>query len=341
MPQTRLAKCRILVVLLACLVGISFAAVDSARAQTPPKLKSGAVSPDYPEQAKDKMIVGDVVFRAKLAADGTVESVDVLQVPEKGLGFEESVQATVKNWTFEPATDGTNPIPYTYIGKVSFSLRPEEEKAIRETVQKAAEEWNKGNAGKVASHFDKDDGRIFGSEEIAKSSKKVQDWIKSQMSGDYKDSQIKVTVNSIVFFPDVDLAMITPFYSITGVNGQSQPLRGRLNLVLLKDKGDWNALSGQIVSRVGTDGFQVPKKLEGAEPNYPSAARQNRVQGTVVLRGVVDLDGTVGDVEVLRSIPELDKAAVDAVKAWKYEPATVAGSPTPMMTTMTVSFTLE
>ena len=84
-----------------------------------------------------------------------------------------------------------------------------------------------------------------------------------------------------------------------------------------------------------------PAKLEGAEPNYPSAARQKRVQGTVVLRGTVDLDGKIGDVEVLRSIPELDKAAVDAVKAWKYEPATVGGSPTPMVTTMTVSFTLE
>jgi TonB family protein len=327
--------------LLACLVGLGFAVADSAHAQTPPKLKDGAASPDYPEQARNKMIVGDVVFRAKLTAEGTVESVDILQVPEKGLGFEESVQATVKAWTFEPATDGTNPIPHTYIGKVSFSLRPDEENAIRETVQKATEEWNKGNAGKVASHFDKKEGRIFGAEEIAKSSKNVGDWIKGQMSGDYKDSQIKVSVNSIVFFPDSDLAVITPFYTISGVNGQNQPMRGQINLVLLKEKGDWNALSGQVVNRLGSNGFQVPKKVKGADPEYPDKARQKKVQGTVVLRGTVNLDGSVDNVEVLRSIPELDKAAVDAVKGWEYEPATVGGSPAPMVTTMTVSFTIE
>jgi uncharacterized protein (TIGR02246 family) len=329
--------------LLACLISLSFAVPYSASAQkqTPPKLLPGAGAPDYPEQAKDKMIVGPVVFRAKLTAEGKVESVDVIQVPEKGLGFEESVQATVMNWKFEPASDGTNPIPYVYVGKVSFSLRPEEEKAIRETVQKATEEWNKGNAGKVASHFDKEGGRILGTEELAKSSKKVEDWIKSQMSGDYKDSQIKVNVDSIVFFPDSDLAMITPFFTVTGVGGQDHPLRGRLNLVLLKESGDWNALCGQVVSRLGSDDFQVPKKVKGAEPDYPNKARQKRIQGTVVLRGTVDLDGKVNDVEVLRSIPDLDQAAIDAVKEWEYQPATVGGSPTSMVTTMTVSFTIE
>jgi uncharacterized protein (TIGR02246 family) len=339
MSHTRFSK---YVLPLALLVLAGFVATDSVSAQkpTPPKLKSGAGAPEYPDAANDKMIVGDVVFRAKLNADGSVESVDVIQVPEKGLGFEESVKKTVMDWKFEPATDGTNPIPYLYVGKVSFSLRAEEEKAIRETVVKATEEWNKGKAGKLADHFDKKGGRILGTKEVAKSSKKVEDWLKGQFKGAYKDSQIKVTVDNIVFFPDADLAMITPFFTVTA-KGQSEPLRGRVNLVLVKEKNKWNALSGQVVSHVGSDDFHVPKKVKSVEPEYPSKARQQGVQGTVVLEGMVDSSGHVKDVQVLRSIPELDKAAIEAVERWEFEPASVGGSPAPMVTTMTVSFTID
>jgi TonB family protein len=56
---------------------------------------------------------------------------------------------------------------------------------------------------------------------------------------------------------------------------------------------------------------------------------------------MVDNQGHVKDVQVLRSIPELDEAAIDAVAKWEFEPASVGGAPTPMVTTMTVSFTID
>jgi uncharacterized protein (TIGR02246 family) len=346
MSEIRFAKCRPIFSLafLVCLVGLTSAVIHPVSAQkpSPPKLLAGGESPAFPEQAQDKLIVGDVVFRARLTAEGSVESVDILQVPEKGLGFEDSVRATVMGWEFEPASDGTNPIPYVYIGKISFTLRPDDEVAIRETVEKAAAEWNKGNAGKLASYFDKKDGRILGTKELAKSSKKIKAWISNQLSGQYKNSQLKVTVNSIVFFPDNDLAMIRPFFTVSGTGGQNEePFRGRLKLVLLKEKGRWNALSGQFVSSIGSQDFRVPKRVKEVDPDYPSKAREKSVEGTVVLEGIVDLSGKLKDVEVLRSIPELDKAAIDAVKKWEYEPALVNGEPTAMVTTMTVSFTSE
>jgi len=43
---------------------------------------------------------------------------------------------------------------------------------------------------------------------------------------------------------------------------------------------------------------------------------------------------------VLRSIPLLDQAAIDAVKQWEYEPTLLNGVPVPVVITVTVQFTL-
>ena len=55
----------------------------------------------------------------------------------------------------------------------------------------------------------------------------------------------------------------------------------------------------------------------------------------------MDLNGKLSDITVVRSIPELDQAAINAVKQWEYEPATLNGQATPMVTTVTVNFLLE
>ncbi len=112
-------------------------------------------------------------------------------------------------------------------------------------------------------------------------------------------------------------------------------------MLLHKEGGRWKALSGQLVTRLGANGLHGPKCIHETEPEYPDRARKDRVQGTVVLEGTVDAEGQVKGIEVVRSVPELDQAAIDAVQTWKYEPATVDGVPTPMVTTITVNFMLE
>ena len=49
----------------------------------------------------------------------------------------------------------------------------------------------------------------------------------------------------------------------------------------------------------------------------------------------------VGDIEVLKSVPELDEAAIAAVEQWRYEPTLVDGVPVPISMTMTINFTLS
>lgn len=81
-----------------------------------------------------------------------------------------------------------------------------------------------------------------------------------------------------------------------------------------------------------------PIRTVYVEPVYPEIARRARVSGTVILEARIDPNGNVINTEVLRSIPLLDQAAIDAVRQWKYEPALLHGVPVPIVVTVTVIF---
>ncbi len=84
-----------------------------------------------------------------------------------------------------------------------------------------------------------------------------------------------------------------------------------------------------------------PTKVKDARPVYPAIARQARVQGTVIIEAIVAANGKVVDVRVLRSIPLLDQAAIDAVRQWEFMPMLQNGVPVSFVTTVTVNFTLQ
>src|SRR5205823_1212946 len=83
-------------------------------------------------------------------------------------------------------------------------------------------------------------------------------------------------------------------------------------------------------------GMQAPVKTVHVAPIYPPIAQSARVQGVVILEAVIDARGTVTSVSVLRSIPLLDPAAVDAVRQWKFTPARLNDQPVPVVMTVTV-----
>ena len=76
-------------------------------------------------------------------------------------------------------------------------------------------------------------------------------------------------------------------------------------------------------------------------PIYPPIAQSARVQGIVIIEATIGTDGRVKDAKVLRSIPLLDQAALDAVKQWKFTPTLLNGVPVPVIMTVTVNFTLQ
>jgi protein TonB len=96
---------------------------------------------------------------------------------------------------------------------------------------------------------------------------------------------------------------------------------------------------GQAAS--GTAQIKPPAIIKHVPPVYPAAARAARIQGRVVVEATIGATGTVVDAKVVRSIPLLDQAALDAVKQWVYEPTIVKGKPTPVVMTVTVNFVLD
>ena len=91
--------------------------------------------------------------------------------------------------------------------------------------------------------------------------------------------------------------------------------------------------------RVGGQ-VKAPERVRYVPPVYPEGAQQARVSGIVILEAVVSPSGGVADVKILKSIPLLDEAAIDAVRQWAYTPTTLNGVPVPVMMTVTVNFTL-
>jgi TonB family protein len=80
--------------------------------------------------------------------------------------------------------------------------------------------------------------------------------------------------------------------------------------------------------------------LHRVEPDYPEAARQQQIQGTVVLDLQVGQDGSVQEVKPVSGPPMLAQAATAAVKQWRFKPRLVSGHPTEMQTRITLNFEL-
>ena len=80
--------------------------------------------------------------------------------------------------------------------------------------------------------------------------------------------------------------------------------------------------------------------MKHVAPVYPPVAQSARVQGVVILELIIDRDGRVGYSRILRSIPLLDQAAIDAVSQWEFTPTMLNGAPVPVIMTATVQFTL-
>ena len=83
------------------------------------------------------------------------------------------------------------------------------------------------------------------------------------------------------------------------------------------------AISGETAQSPDYD--EPPRIVKQTKPNYPQKPFARGIEGTVEILFVVDEKGRVTDPRVIRSIPELDRAALDCVKQWKFRPAKKGG----------------
>jgi protein TonB len=115
--------------------------------------------------------------------------------------------------------------------------------------------------------------------------------------------------------PPSGVTNLSTFVNAPGTPGAMQPVR----------------VGGQI---------KPPTQLRKVQPVYPAEAQAAKVQGIVIMEATIGADGRVTDAKVLRSVPLLDQAAVDAVRQWEYTPTLLNGAPVPVIMTVTVTFNL-
>ncbi|HET9409231.1 MAG TPA: energy transducer TonB [Candidatus Sulfotelmatobacter sp.] len=90
-----------------------------------------------------------------------------------------------------------------------------------------------------------------------------------------------------------------------------------------------------------SQGVSVGMLIHKVQPVYPIEARRNGIQGTVVLRAVINTEGRIESLSVISGPKELTQAAIGAVQQWRYRPYLLAGKPVVADTQVQVNFQLK
>ena len=100
------------------------------------------------------------------------------------------------------------------------------------------------------------------------------------------------------------------------------------------------ATRGRTATRAVRVGGAIrnPTKTKNVMPVYPAVAKSARVGGTVHVEATIGPNGKVADARIVKSVPLLDQAALDAVRQWEYAPTRVRGVAVPVTITVAVNF---
>ena len=127
--------------------------------------------------------------------------------------------------------------------------------------------------------------------------------------------------------------------SLPAIEGNAAAGMDTGNLKLLVDKGNQPA-APSAPAPAGSD-LKQARLLSSAAPIYPQLARSQRVAGDVKIDALIDVNGRVTATKVVSGPALLHQSAIDAVRQWKYQPATLNGKPMAMHLTITVQFKLQ
>ena len=112
--------------------------------------------------------------------------------------------------------------------------------------------------------------------------------------------------------------------------------------IAAKEKADAEAREQEKAAAVRVGGkIKPPTKIKDVQPVYPAVAKTARVAGVVIVEATIGANGKVIAAKVLRSVPMLDQAALDAVRQWEFTPTLLNGAPVPVVMTVTVNFKLQ
>ena len=327
------------------------------------------VEPVYPEEARKAGVEGTVILEATADTYGRVASIKVLRgVPP----LDQAAIEALKQWVYEPMVIDGKPHPVVFTVTMRFRLddkkKPEVSGAVEGGVAGGVAGGVQGgveggvDAGvagaKADPEFEKGAVRATGAVKPPKVVKKVAPVYpetarqarvegvvileaKADEKGDVVDARV---LRSVPALDRAALAAVKQWkYEPLVIDGKLHPVVFTVTIRFALDEGSAKtALAKFAAGAVRAEGdIQPPKAVKEVMPVYPEAARSSGVQGTVILGVKIDGTGRVVDAVVLRSVPLLDQAAIDAIRQWEFEPFVQDGKAVPLVFTQTVRFVLQ
>lgn len=330
---------------------------DAVRAtgEIKPPLLVRAVDPIYPEKARQAQVEGVVILEARTDEKGNVEDARILRsIPL----LDQAAIDAVKQWKYDPLVIDGKPRKVLFTVTVRFALKTgDKEKDLEKFAQGAVKAVGDIKPPRLLHSVEPvypEDAKKAGVEGVVILSAKsdttghVQDVmilrsvpllnkaaIDAVKQWVYEPMVINNVPQSVVFTVTVRFQLDEKEKKSTaGVEG------GVVGGVLGGEPGQAKAEFEKGAVRA-KDTIKPPALIKSVDPVYPEKARQAQVEGVVILEVRTDEKGNVEGARILKSIPDLDQAAIDAVKQWKYEPLIIDGKPRKVLFTVTVQFRLK
>lgn len=158
------------------------------------------------------------------------------------------------------------------------------------------------------------------------------------LNGEAVEVETQVTVNfTLADKSPADSGANAPAKGVNDAPGGSGPVIGTVQSTPPAD-APRVAVPQRIRVSAGVESGLIVSKVQ---PEYPADAREQGIQGAVLLQATIDKEGNVAKLQLISGHPVLAPAAIEAVKQWKYRPYLLNGNPLEVETQIQVNFTLQ
>ena len=298
------------------------------------------VTPVYPEEAKKKKIEGKVTLKVVVNVDGSVSDVSVLKGPE--IFRQASIDAALQ-FRFKPAEHKGKVVPVWMVMPIEFSLgSTDTDLQLTSPMPIDAD----GNEVEVSKFFE-----VEAKPELLQSVKSVYPprvtvRLELKVNVDGSVSDVKVLKGPEEFHQAAIDAISQYRFKPGTLNGKVVPVRMQPSIFFRLPKQQTTPpASGDADSSKVLEFYMVevkPKVLHSVKLVHPEEALRDSLEGKVFLKFIVNVDGSVSDVKVLRTTGSkvFQKAAIDAISQFRFKPAEHNGKPVAVWMTQPVTFRL-
>jgi len=314
----------------------------------------------YPEDARKARVEGVVIVEVTTDTFGRVRTVKILRsIPM----LDQAAIDAVRQWIFEPRLFGGKPREMIFTTTVTFQIKEGQPSARAEVTK--GEELPRVKPIRITTEIQQPKMIKWvspGYPQIARLARVEGTVIVEATTDIYGRVQTVKVLRSIPLLDQAAMDAVRQWvYEPFLVNGKPREICLTTTVVFELDEEEGEAkvggiLGGVVGGVIGKEevaklmqlppvkiegGLQEPQKLKSVDPVYPEEAKNARIQGEVMLEVEIDIYGRVMYIRVLRSIPALDQAAMDAVRQWIYQPLIVDGKPRRAIFPVTVNFVLN